>query len=225
MKLLALDTATDACSVALNINGEIIERYELLPRLHSRELLPMIDRLFADAGLALTSMDAVAFGCGPGSFTGLRVATAMAQGLAYAVDIPVIAVSTLAALAQQGYRCYGSSNVLSAMDARMDEVYWGVFTEQKQLMVPLQEEQVAAPENVSVSTAAGGQDWLGMGTGWCFRERLAVSVGQCHSAALPHAFDIALLAAADFVQGRLLAAEYAVPVYLRDNVALKKHER
>ena len=125
MKLLALDTATEACSVALNIDGELTEHYELLPRRHSRELLPMVEKIIAAAGLSLTQLDAVAFGCGPGAFTGLRVATAMAQGLAFGADLPVIPVSTLAALAQQAHRCYQSTHVLAAIDARMDEVYWG----------------------------------------------------------------------------------------------------
>ena len=225
MKLLALDTATEACSVALNINGEVTEHYELLPRRHSRELLPMVDRLLAEAGLVLADIDALAFGRGPGAFTGLRVATAMAQGLAFAVDIPVIPVSTLAALAQQGYRCHGATHVLSAIDARMDEVYWGAFAEEDHLMVPLLDEVVTAPEKVTTPTLPEDKGWLGMGTGWCYSDRLAASVSHCHQQALPHALDIALLAAADFNQGHLLLAEKAMPVYLRDKVALKKSER
>ncbi|MDB2384739.1 tRNA (adenosine(37)-N6)-threonylcarbamoyltransferase complex dimerization subunit type 1 TsaB [Endozoicomonas sp.] len=224
MKLLALDTATEACSVALNIDGELTEHYELLPRRHSRELLPMVDALLSEAGWVLSDIDALAFGCGPGAFTGLRVATAMAQGLAFAVDIPVIPVSTLATLAQQAYRCYGSTHVLSAIDARMDEVYWGVFAEENQLMMPQQQEAVIKPEKVSLPPAESVK-WTGIGTGWTYRERLAISVETCYDQALPHALDIAVLAAADFSRGRLLPAEKAMPVYLRDKVALKKSER
>ena len=223
MKLLALDTATEACSVALNIDGEVTEHFDVIPRRHSRELLPMVDGILAKAGLTIGDMDALAFGRGPGAFTGLRVATAMAQGLAFAVDLPVIPVSTLAALAQQGLREHGAKHVLSAIDARMGEVYWGAFVEEDGLMIPVQDETVIAPEKVEVIESE--HNWFGMGTGWAFREQMAVAVRDCVFETYPHAFDIALLAAADFKAGHLLPAEQAMPVYLRDKVALKKSER
>ncbi|MDP0562871.1 MAG: tRNA (adenosine(37)-N6)-threonylcarbamoyltransferase complex dimerization subunit type 1 TsaB [Candidatus Endonucleobacter sp. (ex Gigantidas childressi)] len=222
MKLLAIDTATEACSVALNINGEIIENYELLPRTHSRALLPMVDKLLAESGLVLTEIDGIAFGCGPGAFTGLRVAAAMVQGMAYAVDIPVIPISTLAALAQQGYRLHGAKKVLSAIDARMNEVYLGAFIEHEQLMISLQDEIVTAPENVKIPAVVDGKDWVGVGNGWHFMKQLTNNISHYYEQALPHAMDIVLLAATDFAQGRLLPAEEAVPVYLRNNVAQKK---
>ncbi len=223
MKLLALDTATEACSVALNLDGDVIERFELSPRRHSRDLLPMVEAILAQAGLSLSQLDALAFGRGPGAFTGLRVATAMVQGLAFAVDLPVIPVSTLAALAQQGLREHQASRVLSAIDARMDEVYWGAFSESDGLMVPVASEMVAAPENVTVPSVDG--HWFGMGTGWAFQNRMSATVMDCHVEVWPHARDVALLAAADFKQGKGLPAEQAMPVYLRDKVALKKSER
>ncbi|MFK0570184.1 tRNA (adenosine(37)-N6)-threonylcarbamoyltransferase complex dimerization subunit type 1 TsaB [Endozoicomonas sp.] len=223
MKLLALDTATEACSVALNLDGEVIERFELTPRRHSRDLLPMVEAILAQAGISLKQLDALAFGRGPGAFTGLRVATAMVQGLAFAVDLPVIPISTLAALAQQGLREYQASRVLSAIDARMGEVYWGAFSESDGLMVPVVSEMVAAPENVIVPSI--DKHWFGMGTGWAFRDRMSATVMDCQVEVWPHAKDIALLAAADFKQGRVLPAEQAMPVYLRDKVALKKSER
>ena len=223
MKLLALDTATEACSVALNLDGEVIERFELTPRRHSRDLLPMVEDILSQAGLSLKQLDALAFGRGPGAFTGLRVATAMVQGLAFAVDLPVVPVSTLAALAHQGLREHKASKVLSAIDARMDEVYWGAFSESEGLMVKVAAEIVAMPENVVVPVMEG--HWFGMGTGWAFRKRLSANVVDCQIEAWPHAHDIALLAAADFKQGKGLPAEQAMPVYLRDKVALKKSER
>ncbi|USE38371.1 tRNA (adenosine(37)-N6)-threonylcarbamoyltransferase complex dimerization subunit type 1 TsaB [Endozoicomonas sp. SCSIO W0465] len=223
MKLLALDTSTEACSVALNLDGEVIERFELTPRRHSRDLLPMVEDILAQAGLSLKQLDAVAFGRGPGAFTGLRVATAMVQGLAFAVDLPVIPISTLAALAQQGLRKHKAAKVLSAIDARMDEVYWGAFSESDGLMVPVASEIVTVPENVVVPEMEGY--WFGMGTGWAFRDRLSATVVDCQIDAWPHARDIALLAAADVKQGKVLPAEQAMPVYLRDKVALKKSER
>lgn len=223
MKLLALDTSTEACSVALNLDGELIERFELTPRRHSRDLLPMVEAILAQAGLSLKQLDALAFGRGPGAFTGLRVATAMVQGLAFAVDLPVVPVSTLAALAQQGLRVHRASKVLSAIDARMDEIYWGAFSESDGLMVPVAAEIVTVPEHVVVPVMEGY--WFGMGTGWTFRNRLSANVVDCQVEAWPHALDIALLAAADFRQGKGLPAEQAMPVYLRDKVALKKSER
>ncbi|WP_163373105.1 tRNA (adenosine(37)-N6)-threonylcarbamoyltransferase complex dimerization subunit type 1 TsaB [Endozoicomonas acroporae] len=223
MKLLALDTATEACSVALNLDGEVIERFELTPRRHSHNLLPMVEDVLAQAGLSLKQLDALAFGRGPGAFTGLRVATAMVQGLAFAVDLPVVPVSTLAALAQQGLREYKAAKVLSAIDARMDEVYWGAFSESDGLMVPVAVEIVTLPENVVVPVIDGY--WFGMGTGWAFRHRLSATVVDCQIEAWPRAHDIALLAAADFKRGKGLPAEQAMPVYLRDKVALKKSER
>ena len=225
MKLLALDTATEACSVALNVDGEVLERFEIMPRRHSRELLPMVDGLLAEAGLRLAELDALAFGRGPGAFTGLRVATAMVQGLAFAVDLPVIPVSTLAALAQQGLRVKDADHVLSAIDARMGEVYWGAFAATSGVMLPLMDEIVVAPELVSVPSVPVEASWSGMGTGWTFRDRLNAEVADCITEAWPHAWDIAVLAAADFKENRLLPAEQAMPVYLRDKVALKKSER
>ena len=223
MKLLAIDTATEACSVALNLDGGIIENFQILPRRHSRELLPMVEQLLADTGHTLTQMDALVFGRGPGAFTGLRVATAMIQGLAFAVDKPVIGVSTLAALAQEGLRRFGVTSVLSSIDARMNEVYWGAFREQNGLMQPVQEEVVIAPDKVMVPE--GDDQWLGMGTGWAFRDKTAAEVTDCHVDAFPRAGDIAVLAAADWKAGKVLPAEQAMPVYLRDKVALKKSER
>ncbi len=223
MKLLALDTATEACSVALNIDGEIIEHFEMLPRRHSRELLKMIDQLLADNKVKLSEMDALAFGRGPGAFTGLRVATAMVQGLAFAVDKPVVAVSTLQTLAQEGLRVHKAGSVLTAIDARMGEVYWGAFREQNGLMQPVMDESVTAP--ALVVKPEGDDQWFGMGTGWLFREELAVSVIDCQADAYPRAGDVALLAVSNFENGFAVPAEQAMPVYLRDKVALKKSER
>ena len=223
MKLLALDTATEACSVALNIDGEIIEHFEMLPRRHSRELLKMIEQLLASNNLKLAEMDALAFGRGPGAFTGLRVATAMVQGLAFAVEKPVIAVSTLQALAQEAFREHKAQSVLTAIDARMGEVYWGAFREQNGLMQPVMEESVVAP--ALVTCLEGDDQWFGMGTGWQFREEIAAEVTDCQVEAYPRAGDIALLAADSFAKGAAVPAEQAMPVYLRDKVALKKSER
>ncbi|WP_422132757.1 tRNA (adenosine(37)-N6)-threonylcarbamoyltransferase complex dimerization subunit type 1 TsaB [Endozoicomonas sp. ALD040] len=223
MKILALDSATEACSVALNLDGEIVEHFELLPRRHSRELLGMVDNLLKKQAVSLSDLDALAFGCGPGAFTGLRIAAAMVQGLAFAIDKPVVAVSTLRALAQEGFRVHQSNAVLAAIDARMGEVYWGAFKEENGLMQPVIEERVITPEKVVLPD--GKQNWLGMGTGWQFEDQLAAKVVKCFPEAYPRAADIAILAAADFSEGLSVPAEQARPVYLRDKVALKKSER
>ena len=223
MKLLALDTATEACSVALHIDGAETEIFALTPRRHSKDLLPMIERILAEAGLQLNQLDALAFGCGPGAFTGLRVATAMVQGLAFAVDLPVVPVSTLAALAQQGLRTQQANHVLSAIDARMGEVYWGAFAVEQGLMRLLGKEQVAQPSAVIVPSIE--VPWFGIGTGWRMRDELNATVSDCVIDSYPHAQDIVKLAAADFALGKAVAAELAMPVYLRDKVALKTVER
>ncbi|MGB0361031.1 MAG: tRNA (adenosine(37)-N6)-threonylcarbamoyltransferase complex dimerization subunit type 1 TsaB [Endozoicomonas sp.] len=223
MKILALDTATEACSVALNLDGQVLEHFELSPRRHSRDLLPMMENLLAKAGVKLNQLDAIAFGRGPGAFTGLRVATAMTQGLAFAVDLPVIPVSTLTALAQQAFREHQVSHVLSAIDARMGEIYWGAFSEANGLMIPLMDEVVMKPKLVSAPAIEG--EWYGIGTGWAFRDQITLQITGCQHETWPHAYDIAILAATDFQGGKMVPAEQAMPVYLRDKVALKKSER
>ena len=127
MKLLALDTATEACSAALLVDDAIIERYELAPRRHAALILPMIEAVLAEAGIGVAQLDALAFGCGPGAFTGLRIAAGVAQGIALAGGLPVVPVSTLAAIACHAVARYGVERVAAAIDARMGEVYWGTY--------------------------------------------------------------------------------------------------
>ena len=125
--LLALDTATEACSVALLHDGRVLSHYEVIPRMHAQRLLPMIKDLLAEAGVALSAVDGIAFGRGPGAFTGVRIAIGVVQGLAFALERPVLPVSTLAVLAQRALREQGAQQVAAAIDARMDEVYWGCY--------------------------------------------------------------------------------------------------
>ena len=135
MKILALDTSTEACSAALLIDTEIHQRYEVAPREHGALILPMIETLLSEAGCAPTQLDALAFGRGPGAFVGVRIATGVAQGIAFAADLPVIPVSSLAAMAQS----VEHGNVYSAIDARMNEVYWGAYRKYARLFdVPVQ---------------------------------------------------------------------------------------
>ncbi|WP_455198938.1 tRNA (adenosine(37)-N6)-threonylcarbamoyltransferase complex dimerization subunit type 1 TsaB [Kaarinaea lacus] len=222
MNLLALETATEACSAALLVNDEVIERYQVSPRGHSQLILPMIDELLDEAGIAMAQIDGIAFGQGPGAFTGLRIAVGVTQGIAFAADIPVIPVSTLAALAQG---CEQQDRVLAAIDARMDEVYWGVYRRRPDgLMAVEGEEQVVSPGEVPVPEA---DSWYGAGSGWdSYRQTLEIRCGDRLNIAdgqlLPRAGAVARLGAADFQAGKMVSAEQAIPVYLRDQVAWKK---
>lgn len=228
MKLLAIETSTVACSAALLAGGEVRERYEIAPRRHADLLLPMLDALLADAGIALRDLDAVAFGRGPGAFTGLRIAAAAVQGIAFAADLPVVPVSTLAALAQGAVREGAARRILAAMDARIGEVYWSAFEAgERNLVVACGEERVCAPGEVTVPE---GGDWYGVGDGWsAHAETLATVAGAglrgSEAARWPRARDVAALAAHYHAAGLAVPATEALPVYLRDRVASTTAER
>jgi tRNA threonylcarbamoyladenosine biosynthesis protein TsaB len=224
VKLLALDTATDACSVALLIDDQVRQDFRIAPREHARLLLPMIETLLAEAGLAPVQLDAVAFGRGPGSFTGLRIAAGVTQGIALGADLPVAPVSTLAALAQGALREDNAERVLAALDARMNEVYWGAFGHgADNRMQALGGECVCAPGDAPVP---GEGQWQGVGSGWAayadaLSQRCGSQVAHRDPDRRPQARDIALLAAPLVERGEALAPELALPVYLRDRVAAK----
>lgn len=221
MNILALETSTDACSAALAVNGDILERFEIAPRAHAQRILPMVDELLAEAGITLATVDALAFGRGPGAFTGVRIAVGVAQGIAFGADLPVVPVSSLAALAQGAE----AKQVLVAVDARMNEVYWGAYRRNSEGLVELSgEESVLPPSQVLVPNEG---EWAAVGSGWAsYEKELAVyCAGRIFggdSVALPHARDVAVLGIANFASGKAVSAEQALPVYLRDNVAWKK---
>ncbi|RXT94462.1 tRNA (adenosine(37)-N6)-threonylcarbamoyltransferase complex dimerization subunit type 1 TsaB [Pseudomonas syringae] len=219
--LLALDTATEACSVALLHDGKVLSHYEVIPRLHAQRLLPMIKSLMAEAGIAMSALDAIAFGRGPGAFTGVRIAIGVVQGLAFALERPVLPVSNLAVLAQRALREHGVSQVASAIDARMEEVYWGCYHESSGEMRLLGDEAVMAPELATLPAHASGQ-WFGAGTGWGYAERIPLSLAGHDAAMLPHAQDLLTLATFAWHRGEALPADDAQPVYLRDKVATPK---
>jgi len=225
MKLLAIETATEACSAALLIDGEVTERYRVEARRHSELILPMMQSLLAEAELSLSQLDAMAFGRGPGGFTGVRIASGVVQGAAFAMDLPVVPISTLAALAQRGVREHQEGRLLCAFDARMNEVYWGVYQVEDEtgLVRLIGDESVSSPECVSLPE---GADWQGIGTGWgSYREQLTAHLGGRVKGAMPElycsAFDVALLGAEGFERGEAISADQACPVYLRNNVAAK----
>lgn len=218
--LLALDTATEACSAALLHGGRVYRRAEVIPRQHAQRLLPMIDEVLSEAGLSLNAVDALVFGRGPGAFTGVRIATGMVQGLAFATGKPVIGISNLAALAQRAWREHGAEQVCAAIDARMDEVYWGCYQLQSGVMALVGVETVCAPEQVSL--AAPLHTPVGAGTGWQYAEQLAVTVSHSWPQMLPDAEDLLALALPLWQAGKVLDAADAQPVYLRDKVATPK---
>ena len=225
MKLLAIDTATEACSAAIYIDGEIVQRYRIAPREHSHIILPMIDELLAETGSSLSAMNAIAFGRGPRSFMGVRIAAGVTQGIAFAHDLPVVPVSTLAAIAQTAHTQTQADKVLAAIDARMNEVYWGVYElSDSGLMQADGEELVIPPGHLS---AQHGTGWTAAGTGWSsYRDELEATVGKHAISAViedcfPTASAIATLGVAEFDAGNQVTAAHAVPVYLRDNVAKK----
>jgi tRNA threonylcarbamoyladenosine biosynthesis protein TsaB len=235
MKILAVETATEACSAAVLIDGRIIERYQLAPREHNRLILPMVEAVLAEAGLAVSQLDALAFGRGPGSFTGVRIATGVIQGIAFGADLPVVPVSTLAALSLEALDETGAEHAYACIDARMGEVYWGVYrrvgegvsgAETSSLVKLVGEEAVLPAERVAFPEDSRG---VGTGSGWgtygaVLRERLGSRVAAVLEGRFPRAGVVARLGAGDFTRGLAVAAERALPVYLRDKVARKKGE-
>lgn len=224
MKLLAIDTSEDACSAALLIDGLVSEHFELAPRRHTELVLPMMDGLLNDAGLGVADLDALAFARGPGSFTGVRIAASIIQGAALGTGLPVVPVSSLQALAQGARREYAATRVLSALDARMREVYWGAYgIDAGGIMRSLIDERVCEPTQVPVPD---GDDWIATGSGWkSYGEVLGsrcVVDGMVQGDARVHAQDVALVAGALYAEGQAVTAEQALPVYLRDEVAWAK---
>lgn len=221
MKILALDTATDACSAALWIDDEVIERYELAPRRHATLVLPMIEAVLAEAGVTLAGLDGLAFGCGPGSFTGIRIAASVIQGIAFAVDLPVVPVSTLATIARGVMDDHGAVRVAVALDARKSEIYWGCYEDDGVGGVwRLDEERVAAADQVALPTAA---EWAGAGSGWdVYAASLSrLPLAQRWPDAYPRAGDVAALSVPLHRNGAGVAAEQALPVYLRNEVVVR----
>ncbi|HAS63934.1 MAG TPA: tRNA (adenosine(37)-N6)-threonylcarbamoyltransferase complex dimerization subunit type 1 TsaB, partial [Vibrio sp.] len=159
-KILALDTATENCSVALLVNDQVYVRSEVAPRDHTKKILPMVDEVLKEAGVTLAELDALAFGRGPGSFTGVRIGIGIAQGLAFGADLPMIAVSTLEAMAQGSYRVSGATEVAAAIDARMSEVYWGRYRRQENgEWLAVDAECVIPPANLAEQIVADEFEW------------------------------------------------------------------
>lgn len=219
MKVLALDTATENCSAALWIDGHVLHRELEAERGHAELILGMIDELLREAAVQLSDLQAIAFGRGPGSFTGVRLAASVTQGLAFGAGVPVVPVSDLRAVAQR----VASQNVLVCNDARMQEVYWGCFVRGADgLMLPVTDERVSKPSDVRVPPEWANSPVTGAGRGFAVYPMLADQLAHIEAGLLPRAHEVAALAVVDVQAGRVKPAADAVPVYIRDDVARPK---
>ncbi|MDN5370053.1 MAG: tRNA threonylcarbamoyladenosine biosynthesis protein TsaB [Shewanella sp.] len=222
--VLALDTCTELCSAALQWPNGRLSVAEEAPREHSQRLLPMIDGLLSQAGLTMADVGLIAYGRGPGSFTGIRICTSMTQGLALARDIPVVGISTLAALAQKVIDSTSARYIISAIDARMDEVYWGCFEAVDGLAVLVGEEQVSTPQALQ-SPFADAETIFACGSGFETYPDLILNIDNltlAESVKYPDADAMLTLAVSEWQQGHATTVDQLAPVYLRDTVAWKK---
>ena len=220
-KILAIDASSEACSAALLVDNTTYQRSEVVPRKHTELILPMVDQVLSEGGVSLNQLDALAFNRGPGSFTGVRVSTSVAQGLAFAADLPVIPVSGLATIAQGIRRSSSQENLLVVMDARMNEVYWAYYQASESDMKLIGEEYVSP---VSAIYKPGSGDWLAVGSAvnvynkeisdWASNYGVALSSDN----PLPQAEDVAELAKLEYLAGNTVSAMDAQPIYIRDKV-------
>ena len=223
MRLLALETSTEYCSVALWQDGDISSRSVLAGQKHSELLIAMLDDVLRVAGVKLAQLDGIAFGTGPGSFTGVRIACGVTQGLALGAGLPVVGVCTLQALAHAS----GQEQVIAALDARMSEIYHAAYEKRAGVWVTVCEPSLCAPQQ---TPSVQGANWFGVGSGFAVHgaalgERYAGQLTGSDAQAIPQASAIAQLAAPQFSAGRGVDAALATPLYLRDKVALKTSER
>lgn len=229
-KILALDTATQACSVALNLNGQIHENFVIAPQDHTRRLLPMVDQLLAQHAVSLRDLDAIAFTHGPGSFTGLRICVGIVQGLAFGADLPVVGVSTLETMAVSAGRLLGlraGTTVLPVLDARMGEVYWGGYRLQQGSPRPqvLLNDQVTSPSDLAAHFHEEELFIVGSGCPLLDQSEVDARGARCEEALYPHAYDLANIAHALVAAGQTQSAMDARPIYIRNEVSWEKRRR
>ncbi|MCG9736889.1 tRNA (adenosine(37)-N6)-threonylcarbamoyltransferase complex dimerization subunit type 1 TsaB [Shewanella insulae] len=222
LSLLALDTCTEFCSVALQYQGQVFAREADAPREHSQRLLPMVQEVLQEAGIELSQVDVIAYGRGPGSFTGIRICTSMTQGLALGQDLPVVGISTLGAMAQAAIELRGATQVAAAIDARMGEIYYGEYRSVDGLASLVEEERVCAPEELS-SQLAFDTPLAACGTGFdAYPALLTEQMSLVEEAKFPLARFMLPLAEAAVKAGLATEVDQLQPVYLRDTVTWKK---
>lgn len=221
--LLIIDTATEACSVCLKTSDGVFSRFEVCPQQHSQRILPMIEEVCTEASIKIQDVKSIGFGHGPGSFTGVRIAIATVQGLAFGLDVPVVGISTLAAMAQQVIQQTDAQDALVAIDARMNEVYFAHYRRSSSGIECVGEERVIAPaiaaeyaQNVAIQSVAG--------TGWQAYPELSACINEVNrvDVELPDARFMLALAEQAYNEGNSVSVEHAQPVYLRDTVTWKK---
>lgn len=228
MKFLALDTSTEACSVALALDGQILALDEVCPQQHSKRILPMVQQLLSDAGVSLYQLDGIIFGRGPGSFTGVRIGVSVAQGLAFGADLPVFGVSTLAAMAQAAAVQQNATEVIAAIDARMAEVYIAAYAlDEAGLMQAITPEIAAKPAALPevLTSLSFTSQVLGVGTGWQTYPQALQQLAPAliaDSILYPSAQFMLPFASRAWQQQLFVSAEQAEPVYVRDEVTWQK---
>ncbi|OGO91166.1 MAG: tRNA (adenosine(37)-N6)-threonylcarbamoyltransferase complex dimerization subunit type 1 TsaB [Coxiella sp. RIFCSPHIGHO2_12_FULL_42_15] len=219
MKILALETGTDACSAALWVNGEMVELFEIAPRRHSDLILAMVDQLLKMRDLSLQELTAIGVGVGPGSFMGVRLAVGVAQGLAFGVGIPVVPISSLQALALRAFQQLGYPHIAAAWDARMDEIYWGAYQKIGNEMRPVKEDCLSAPPSIVLPD---GGEWVLVGNAWQEYQLQLPQLLQRESYLIhPSAKAVAELAARAYREGRAESALQLEPQYIRQRVAFR----
>jgi tRNA threonylcarbamoyladenosine biosynthesis protein TsaB len=226
MQILAIDTSTEYLSLALWLDGRVLSRDIHAGQSHSQQILPTLRELLTEAQLDLDALDGIAFGAGPGSFTGLRIACGVTQGLAFGAGLPVVEVSTLQALAQQS----GANKVITCLDARMGEIYYAAYEKKDDVWLEVIAPALFKPEQ---APALQGNDWVGVGTGWLAYPEMLNQVYQDHlveppkpeHSSHPTALAIAEIALPVFAAGQAKAAHEVAPIYIRNKVALKMSER
>lgn len=222
-KILIIDTSTEACSAALLVDGKVSGQFEVAPRSHTKLILPMIDTILADARIAVADLTAIAWGRGPGSFTGVRIGSGIMQGLALGSDKQVLPVSTLATMAQQAIEQHNAQHIMAAIDARMGEVYWGLYKNVDGLATLVGQEVVIAPESLALQRFAE-HEFVAVGTAWqTFPQMLELAnIRPLEKLLYPNARYMAALAHDLWCRGKGIDVEEATPVYLRDTVTWQK---
>lgn len=224
LTILSLDTCTESCSASLMVKGKIFSELAVVPREHSQRILPMVDSVLSQANIKLADVDLIAYGRGPGSFTGIRICTSMTQGLALGQDIPVIGLSTLQTMAQAVYDDQGAEQIIAAIDARMGEVYWGQFIVIDGIAQGVGRESVIAPDLVKLTLETEGT-LVATGTGFdTYPELLELSshIVPADNIKFPDAKSMLALAKQGYTQGLSTTVDELAPVYVRDTVSWKK---
>lgn len=226
VNILAIDTSTPACSVALSCGDDVVSRFQLASRSHTQVILPMIDEVLGEVDQTLGQVDAIAFTAGPGSFTGIRIGFGVVQGLAFGADLPVIPVSSLETLAYTAIRklqISANGYVLPMLDARMDEIYWGLFQYENKGLSRVVDDCLTSPEEV-VSTFSDSPHTV-VGDGWNYTARISLAPATVDSMLLPDARDVLTIALPKVVAGKVCSIDQVSPVYLRDKITWKKRQR